>query len=510
MSRETNHGLKSGPYTAGRKLFRSSQERGAVGRTVNEYFREHLQGFDLSITNGTHRMLNHNGTTDEALQARASGLQHNLASPRTTGGIDTSTHVTWGQSSPSQQNYTVSTERRDPWSLGSASISDADLAVQDNQAQGSIGQCRPALPTHVCPQQIYQDCEIGKEPEADTASKTWQNQWNENHEQINRQTYLPTAPANQVVLDAERDGVAQGPDRPFTSQAVCGDLYGRSVQTGNETGNLWPNCWSFTDVQQEQVPASQSDACVSYQQDTRSYPRSDEDCCGLPDPIDSTIALLEQESGGRGWWNMLEDRVLLAVPNIGVDRTQQPANPGSNVGSEDGVGNTSAHLAPSDFWLSPLSCSSQELTPEPLQTRQPQTTLFPGGTHGLNPSYDPSICQSGASISSAAQPDLNVIHQRNISWQFSKPVDTHRSNRISKLQKPKSKGLHRTESRDEFLIRSKAAGMSYKEIKAKGCFEEAESTLRGRYRTLTKQKEQRVRKPEWQARDVSLLPTSYL
>lgn len=61
---------------------------------------------------------------------------------------------------------------------------------------------------------------------------------------------------------------------------------------------------------------------------------------------------------------------------------------------------------------------------------------------------------------------------------------------------------HRTE-KDNFLINSKLAGMSYKEIRRKGKFTEAESTLRGRFRTLTKHKAARVRKPEWDDNDVS-------
>lgn len=56
---------------------------------------------------------------------------------------------------------------------------------------------------------------------------------------------------------------------------------------------------------------------------------------------------------------------------------------------------------------------------------------------------------------------------------------------------------------DDFLIRSKLAGKSYKDIRVEGRFTEAESTLRGRFRTLTKRKEQRVRKPQWQEKDVS-------
>lgn len=68
-----------------------------------------------------------------------------------------------------------------------------------------------------------------------------------------------------------------------------------------------------------------------------------------------------------------------------------------------------------------------------------------------------------------------------------------------------SKRNARRNSKDGFLIRSKLSGMSYREIKVKGRFNEAESTLRGRFRTLTKRKEQRVRKPQWQERDVSTL-----
>ncbi|KFY16722.1 hypothetical protein V492_01130 [Pseudogymnoascus sp. VKM F-4246] len=60
-------------------------------------------------------------------------------------------------------------------------------------------------------------------------------------------------------------------------------------------------------------------------------------------------------------------------------------------------------------------------------------------------------------------------------------------------------------TKDAFLIASKQAGMSYRAIRIAGNFSEAESTLRGRYRTLTKVKEERVRKPEWTEGDVRLL-----
>ena len=48
--------------------------------------------------------------------------------------------------------------------------------------------------------------------------------------------------------------------------------------------------------------------------------------------------------------------------------------------------------------------------------------------------------------------------------------------------------------------------MKAKEIKEKGKFLEAESTLRGRYRALTKPMQERVRRPEWKPIDVSQYP----
>lgn len=73
-------------------------------------------------------------------------------------------------------------------------------------------------------------------------------------------------------------------------------------------------------------------------------------------------------------------------------------------------------------------------------------------------------------------------------------------------EKPQSaetvQATHNRDSRDDFLVKSKLAGIPYKEIRRQGNFTEAESTLRGRFRTLTKHKAARVRKPEWSDNDV--------
>ncbi|KEY66563.1 hypothetical protein S7711_09409 [Stachybotrys chartarum IBT 7711] len=60
--------------------------------------------------------------------------------------------------------------------------------------------------------------------------------------------------------------------------------------------------------------------------------------------------------------------------------------------------------------------------------------------------------------------------------------------------------------KDRFLVEKRNAGWKYSAIKKEGGFEEAESTLRGRFRTLTKDRTQRVRKPQWQKQDIELLP----
>jgi hypothetical protein len=85
----------------------------------------------------------------------------------------------------------------------------------------------------------------------------------------------------------------------------------------------------------------------------------------------------------------------------------------------------------------------------------------------------------------------------------------HSWNAGDKLAVVDEKKQDRTE-KDTFLIQSKLAGMSYKEIRRKGNFTEAESTLRGRFRTLTKHKAARVRKPEWDENDVSTASNCFI
>jgi hypothetical protein len=107
------------------------------------------------------------------------------------------------------------------------------------------------------------------------------------------------------------------------------------------------------------------------------------------------------------------------------------------------------------------------------------------GNYTTAPPYTPSFGMRRTRASAAA-----AASSLSPSW-YKKPVSNSAAARDRSLK-------------DEFLVKSKLAGMTYKEIRRRGRFTEAESTLRGRFRTLTKHKDARVRKPEWTENDVSV------
>lgn len=73
----------------------------------------------------------------------------------------------------------------------------------------------------------------------------------------------------------------------------------------------------------------------------------------------------------------------------------------------------------------------------------------------------------------------------------------------SRVVKKSSKEL--LKEQNQLLLRWRAQGISYKIIKERLGIDEAESTLRGRLRTLTKPKNERLRRPEWMEEDVCFL-----
>ena len=109
---------------------------------------------------------------------------------------------------------------------------------------------------------------------------------------------------------------------------------------------------------------------------------------------------------------------------------------------------------------------------------------------GAMPNY--SFSFTNQSLPTAAPTTMSSLFD-----DLSSDVDPPTARRRSGAKAPQ-----RASAKDRQLIEWKNQGLSYKEIKARGGFEAAESTLRGGYRTLTKPKHLRVRKPEWPEKDV--------
>ncbi|KAJ5475300.1 hypothetical protein N7539_008366 [Penicillium diatomitis] len=122
----------------------------------------------------------------------------------------------------------------------------------------------------------------------------------------------------------------------------------------------------------------------------------------------------------------------------------------------------------------------------PEASSLPTAPVIPLSTSPVHQDHDAHGCE----ISAATEED---------------PTDKIQPHHLEDSNSGVNASIHYSDRRNAMLIKWKKAGLSYKDIKRIGGFKEAESTLRGRFRTLTKTKEQRVRKPKWLARDIELL-----
>jgi hypothetical protein len=91
-----------------------------------------------------------------------------------------------------------------------------------------------------------------------------------------------------------------------------------------------------------------------------------------------------------------------------------------------------------------------------------------------------------------------------VGWNTTRPLDPSQTQLQARF--PASRTVDAQAERkadDEILLDGKKNGLTYKEIRKKLHTKCAESTLRGRYRSLTKARKDRVRKPVWRRIDVS-------
>lgn len=98
----------------------------------------------------------------------------------------------------------------------------------------------------------------------------------------------------------------------------------------------------------------------------------------------------------------------------------------------------------------------------------------------------------------------NMHQQVDQSGSFSKD-DRSDSGSNKNQSRPQVPANQQREKEDRILMEGKRMGLTYKEIKKRMETRVAESTLRGRFRALTKRREERVRKPVWTPKDVCTL-----
>lgn len=119
--------------------------------------------------------------------------------------------------------------------------------------------------------------------------------------------------------------------------------------------------------------------------------------------------------------------------------------------------------------------------------------------------------QSGSNVNAASTSIASFSSYPSLSGTGSQDVRHVQSNYQDRFQAPRSPDVQTQRQRnDELLLQGKQDGLTYREIRKKMLGEKpAESTLRGRYRSLTKARKDRVRKPVWHRRDVSILILSF-
>ena len=139
----------------------------------------------------------------------------------------------------------------------------------------------------------------------------------------------------------------------------------------------------------------------------------------------------------------------------------------------------------------------------------PESSASPGGeSHGLvTPMGTKSSSPDVANSASSTYPHS---HGQNIRPSAKKSTTSSSPRRARKPPMPPTSGVaganEKYDETDTQLVYLRQRGVSYKTIKSQLNLDEAESTLRGRFRTLTKPKNERLRKPVWTEEDVRPLP----
>jgi hypothetical protein len=105
----------------------------------------------------------------------------------------------------------------------------------------------------------------------------------------------------------------------------------------------------------------------------------------------------------------------------------------------------------------------------------------------------------------------NGVSQNPIPWSNTRTTIPAQARYQTRFMAPRTVDAQvQRKADDDILLEGKKEGLTYKEIRKKMHTKCAESTLRGRYRSLTKARKDRVRKPVWREIDVCRLRRHHL
>lgn len=187
----------------------------------------------------------------------------------------------------------------------------------------------------------------------------------------------------------------------------------------------------------------------------------------------------------------------------------------SNVNESEASGYGFPHLFTS-IESSRASCSSVETWPPPSMPREPTSQSLialtdPNTQVSQDLDAEEYKFMNSVSAESLLVAPRYVLPSQNADFQeFHRipPLTSSPMGEASPMTKSTSHPVtsppisDEQRTRDEFLIRCRQNNVSYKDIKEQGGFEQSIPTLRGRYRNLTKDKRDRLRKPKWTQKDV--------
>ena len=159
----------------------------------------------------------------------------------------------------------------------------------------------------------------------------------------------------------------------------------------------------------------------------------------------------------------------------------------------------------------PTYLSGRDVTPKKDKRARDSRSRSPPSRHSSAVSKPPAkvpkkLHKRPPSLPLTPRPSLNVRPLEQPHSSSSSLASTYQSEAAQKT----AAEIAERERKDQFLLLGKEVkGWTYSQIKQKGGFTEAESTLRGRYRMLKKAPEERIRKPKWTEIDVSCFVTPF-